>query len=242
MPKRKAVTMKKKWIFRGISILVIFLLLFGMYKLMNSRTFQLFGGLTYQKDTSQKVVALTFDDGPTKNVDDLLPLLDQYHAKATFFLIGSEIEKNPVEAKKIVEAGHQIGNHTYSHQRMVMKSPSFIKEEIEKTDELIRKVGFSGEIDFRPPNGKKVIGLPYYLHKHNRETITWSIEPDTYYTSVNDKINDVKKNVKPGSIILLHPMNDHTGEELKTIKGILQFLSNEGYTFVTVHELQKLEK
>ncbi len=227
--------------FWGMSMLVIILLLLGMYKLMNARTFQLFGGLTSQIETRKKVVALTFDDGPTKNVDDILPLLDQYNAKATFFLIGSDIEKNPDEAKKIVEAGHQIGNHTYSHQRMIFKSPSFIKGEIEKTDRLIRNAGYSGEIDFRPPNGKKIIGLPYYLYKHKRETITWSIEPDTNHTSANDKINDVKENVKPGSIILIHPMYDHTGEELKTIKGILQFLSKEGYTFLTVDEIQKEE-
>lgn len=231
--------MKKKLLFIAISILVVSLLLFGILKLMNSRTFQLFGGLTDQVETNEKVVALTFDDGPTTNVDEILTLLKQYNAKATFFLIGSEIEKNPDEAKKIANAGHQIGNHTYSHQRMVFKSPSFIKKEIEKTDKLIRKAGYKGEIDFRPPNGKKLVGLPFYLNKHNRETITWSIEPDTYYTSAPDKINYVKKNVKPGSIILIHPMYDHTGEELKTIKGILQSLSKEGYKFITVNELQE---
>jgi peptidoglycan-N-acetylglucosamine deacetylase len=209
---------------------------------MNARSFQLFGGLTNEVNTNQKVVALTFDDGPTKNVDAILPLLDQYNAKATFFLIGNEIEKNPEEAKKIVDAGQQIGNHTYSHDRMVLKSPSFIKNEIEKTDKLIRKAGYKGEIEFRPPNGKKLFGLPYYMHKHNRETITWNLEPDTFYTNPQDKINYVKKNIKPGSIILIHPMYDKTGKELETIKGILDLLSKDGYKFVTVKELQKVQK
>jgi peptidoglycan-N-acetylglucosamine deacetylase len=225
--------MKKKVIFLGISALIIILFLFGMWKLMNSRTFQLFGGITNQAVTSQKVIALTFDDGPTKNVDDILPLLDEYNAKATFFLIGSDLEKNLDEAKKIVGAGHQLGNHTYSHQRMVFKSPTYIKDEIEKTDKLIRKAGYSGEIDFRPPYGKKLVGLPFYLYKHNRDTITWKIEPDTYYTTSKDKINDVNK-IKPG-------MYDRTGEELRTIRGILQSLSKEGYKFITVNELQKVE-
>lgn len=209
---------------------------------MNSRTFQLFGGLTDQVEVNQKVVALTFDDGPTKNVNKILPLLKQYHAKATFFLIGNEMEKYPEEARKIVKAGEQIGNHTYSHNRMIFKSPTYIKNEIEKTDQLIREAGYKGKIDVRPPNGKKLIGLPFYLYKHHRETITWSLEPDTDYTSAQDKINDVKRNVKPGSIILIHPMYDHTGEELKTIKGILQSLTKEGYKFVTVNELMKLKK
>ncbi len=153
--------MKKRIFVVGIVFLAIFLLLYGTYKLMNSRTYQLFGGLTNQVETSQKVVALTFDDGPTKNVVQLLPLLDKYNAKATFFVIGNELEKNLEEGKKIAQAGHQIGNHSYSHKRMVFKTPSFIQQEIEKTNTLIRKTGYKGPIDFRPPNGKKLVGLPY---------------------------------------------------------------------------------
>lgn len=233
--------MKKSLIFIGIGILVVFLLLLSTYKLMNSRTQQLFGGLTEQVETNQKMVALTFDDGPSKNVNQILPLLDKYNAKATFFLIGEEIERYPEEATKIVEAGHQIGNHTYSHSRMVFKTPSYIKDEIEKTDQLIQKAGYKGEIDFRPPNGKKLVGLPYYLNKHNRDTITWNIEPDSYYNTASDKVNYVMDNIKPGSIILMHPMYDDIAKELQTIEGVLQALSNEGYTFVTVNELQELK-
>jgi peptidoglycan-N-acetylglucosamine deacetylase len=231
--------MKKRIFVVGIVFLAIFLLLYGTYKLMNSRTYQLFGGLTNHVETSQKVVALTFDDGPTKNVDQLLPLLDKYNAKATFFVIGNELEKNLEEGKKIAQAGHQIGNHSYSHKRMVFKTPSFIQQEIEKTNTLIRKTGYKGPIDFRPPNGKKLVGLPYYLNKHHMDTITWNLEPDTYYTSVSDKVDYVEKNVKPGSIILMHPMYDDTGKELKAIEGILAALSKEGYKFVTVNQLQK---
>ncbi|MEJ9210590.1 polysaccharide deacetylase family protein [Bacillus smithii] len=233
--------MKKRIIIVGIVFLAIFLLLYGTYKLMNSRTYQLFGGLTNHVETSRKVVALTFDDGPTKNVDQLLPLLDKYNAKATFFVIGNELEKNLEEGKKIAQAGHRIGNHSYSHKRMVFKTPSFIQHEIEKTNALIRKTGYKGPIDFRPPNDKKLVGLPYYLNKHHMDTITWNLEPDTYFTSVSDKVDYVKKNVKPGSIILMHPMYDDTGKELKAIEGILAALSKEGYKFVTVNQLQKLK-
>lgn len=232
--------MKRKVIITVTSFLLVFVLLLVTYKLMNSRTYQLFGNITKQVETTQKVVALTFDDGPTENVNMILPLLEKYHAKATFFLIGEEIETHPDEAKKIVEQGHQIGNHTYSHNRMVFKTPSYYKKEIEKTDLLIRNAGFKGEIDVRPPNGKKLIGFPYYLKKHHRDTITWNLEPDSYYSLATDKINYVKENIEPGSIILIHPMYDKTDNTLQTIEGILQELSNEGYTFVTVNELQEL--
>lgn len=233
--------LKKRITYLGLGLLFIITLGFGTYKLMNARSFQLFGTITSHVDTHQKAIALTFDDGPTKNVSAILSLLDDYNTKATFFLIGKEIEENLEEAKKIVQAGHQIGNHTYSHQRMVFKSPTFYKNEIEQTDELISSIGYTETPLVRPPYGKKLIGLPYYLSKNNRDTITWNLEPDSYFSSVEEKINYVKENIPPGSIILMHPMYDDTGNELQAIAGILKTLIAEGYTFVTIEELKKLE-
>lgn len=79
-------------------------------------------------ETNEKVIALTFDDGPTNNVKQILPLLDTYNAKATFFLIGNELEKNLSLGKSIVQSGHQVGNHTYSHNRMVLKHLLLLKK------------------------------------------------------------------------------------------------------------------
>ncbi|MDQ0229360.1 polysaccharide deacetylase family protein [Metabacillus malikii] len=232
--------MKRRLLIISTSFLIILLLLFSTYKVMNSRTFQFFDGITDKVETNQKIVALTFDDGPTENTNQILPLLKKYNIQATFFLIGNEIEEHSKEAQKIVNAGHQVGNHTYSHKRMVFKSPSFIQDEIIKTDELIRKLGYKKEIDFRPPNGKKLVGLPYYLSKVNKETITWNLEPDNHSNTTEGKINYVIEKVTPGSIILLHPMYDKTGEEIKVIEGIIQTLLDKGYTFTTVDALQKL--
>lgn len=63
---------------------------------------------------------------------------------------------------------------------MIFKSPTYIKNEIKKTDRLIRETGYKGEILFRPPNGKKFVLLPYYLSEHNRKTIMWDLEPDSH--------------------------------------------------------------
>lgn len=224
-----------------MSLLLLCLLLFGSYELMNARSYQLFGNITNSIETDEKVVALTFDDGPTKNVEQVLHLLEQYNAKATFFLIGQDIEKFPEETKAIIEADHQVGNHTFSHARMIFKSPTFIKEEIDKTDELIHEAGYKGEIDFRPPNGKKLVFLPYYLKQQEKETITWNIEPDTFFTTPEEKIDYVLEAIHPGSIILLHPMYDQSGDELQVIEEILKALTKEGYRFITVDDLQTLE-
>lgn len=232
---------KKTYLKILLSLLLLCLLLFGSYELMNARSYQLFGNITNSIETDEKVVALTFDDGPTKNVEQVLHLLEQYNAKATFFLIGQDIEKFPEETKAIIEADHQVGNHTFSHARMIFKSPTFMKEEIDKTDALIHEAGYKGEIDFRPPNGKKLVFLPYYLKQQEKETITWNIEPDTFFTTPEEKIDYVLEEIHPGSIILLHPMYDQSGDELQVIEEILKALTEEGYRFVTVDDLQELE-
>src|SRR5690554_6941077 len=165
-----------------ISIALVFLVGIGflLNEISKSRTFQFFGGLTTSVETNEKVVALTFDDGPGMNTDKILDILREHDVKGTFYLTGHEMENFFDEGVKIVQAGNEIGNHSYSHERMVFKSPSFIKDEIERTDEWIRQIGYEGDITFRPPFGKRLLFLPYYLSENERNTILWNIEPETY--------------------------------------------------------------
>jgi peptidoglycan/xylan/chitin deacetylase (PgdA/CDA1 family) len=207
----------------------------------NSRTFQFFGRLVPRVNTSEKVVALTFDDGPTPEAtEQVLSVLAEGHVRATFFVTGAELEKNMAEGKKIVAAGHELGNHTYSHGRMIFVTPSHVRREVERTDELIRDAGYRGEIYFRPPYGKKLFALPYYLSRTGRKTITWDVEPDSYpeIAADSDKIAEhVLSRTRPGSIILLHVMYRGRGESLKALKRIVEGLKAQGYSFKTVTEL-----
>ena len=228
-------------------IIIIFTLLLLPYlglKISNSRNFQFFGGIVKNVDTNEKVVALTFDDGPTDNTDKILKTLDRLDIKVTFFLTGNELEKNIEAGKNIVKKGHEVGNHSYSHNRMILKSPSFIKREIEKTDSLIRETGYKGDIQFRPPNFKKLLFLPYYLKKSNRDTILADIEPETTlgFSASSEEISDhVIKNTKEGSIILLHVMYDNRSETLDSLYSIVKGLKDKGYRFVTVSELLEIK-
>lgn len=226
----------------GVILLLASLMSVATLRVINSRTFQFFGGIVNKVNIQEKAVALTFDDGPSTKVDSILSILNSEDVKATFFLIGNEIEQYPEETKKLIRAGHEIGNHTYSHKRMVFKSPSYIKKEIETTDNLIREIGYKDTIQFRPPNGKKLIFLPYYLSQNNRKTILWDLEPNSYpeINSSSEKIVQfVVDNAKPGSIILLHPMYDERGNTIGSIKGIIEGLKSKGYEFKTVNELLK---
>ena len=223
-----------------LSFLIILVIFYISWQYSKSRTSQLFGDIVNKVDTDQKVVALTFDDGPTKNTDQVLKILDELDIKATFFVTGRELEENMAEAKKIISHGHQLANHSYSHPQMVLKSYSFIKNEIETTDQLIREAGYEGEIYFRPPYCKKFVMLPYYLSKQNKTTITWNIEPESYSevgASSENIVKHVNDNITPGSIVLLHVMYDSREESVKAIKGIANSLREKGYEFKTVSEL-----
>lgn len=224
-----------------IVLLVLIAVSYSLFQVSKSRSFQFFGGIVEKVETEEKVVALTFDDGPGVHTDEILSILQKEEVKATFYLTGREIEENMEGAKKIVQAGHEIGNHTYSHKRMVLKSPSFIKNEIESTDEWIRKAGYEGEITFRPPYGKKLLLLPYYLNKHDRPTILWNMEPETDPDIADNSFkitDDIVSGIEPGSIILLHVMYESRKESLDSVAPTIEALKKKGYTFVTVSELR----
>ncbi len=229
----------------AIGFLIACVALFAIWKISKSRSFQAFGEIVPRVNTSQKAVALTFDDGPTiEATDRILAELNDLNVRATFFLTGAELERNPSEGKKIASAGHEIGNHSYSHQRMSFVTPSFVEREIEETDRQIRATGYTGAIHFRPPYGRKLFVLPYYLSKTNRKTITWDIEPDSYpkvAESSNEIARYVTENVQPGSVILLHVMYESRQTSLEAVRKIVGNLQREGYRFMTVSELMEMK-
>jgi chitin deacetylase len=236
---------------RKLTFFIVLLVLpaalaFGLWEIGKSRTFQFFGVIVPRVETPEKLVALTFDDGPTPEfTGEILRVLQEADVKATFFLIGGELEKHPEEGKKIVVAGHEIGNHSYSHQRMILVTPSFVKEEIEKTDALIRAAGYEKTPHFRPPYGKKLFALPYYLSNNNRRTITWDVEPESFpefAKSSEATAQYVLDNTKNGSIILLHVMYDRQKKSLSAVKPIIEGLKQKGFRFVTVSELIESRK
>ena len=227
-----------------LSITVIILMSIGAHFLSKSRSYQLFGEIYPRINTTQKVVALTFDDGPTEKVDSVLSILDAKNIKATFFLTGNSIQNRLSETKKIVLAGHEIGNHSYSHNRLIFKSYQSISEEIEKTDALIRKAGYLQEIHFRPPYGKKLLVLPYYMKRNDRKTIMWDVAPESIPEIANDSkklANYVIENSKNGSIILMHVMYKGRTTSLESLNEIIEGLKNKGFEFKTVSEIINYE-
>lgn len=216
----------------------------GLWRLSGSRTFQLFGRIVARVETREKVVALTFDDGPAPaHADEILRVLRENGVRATFFLTGAEVERNPGLARRLAAGGHELGNHTFSHPRMVLRSPSSIRAEVERTDSLLRAAGQAGPILFRPPYGRKLLGLPLYLSRTGRTTVTWDVEPDSYseVAATADGITrHVLERVRPGSIVLLHPWYGSRRTSREAIAPVIAGLRARGYRIVTVSELLAL--
>jgi peptidoglycan/xylan/chitin deacetylase (PgdA/CDA1 family) len=195
-------------------------------------------------ETAGKVVAITFDDAPTANTDEVLRVLNSKGVKATFYVIGASGRAHPDVMKRIVSAGHELGNHSFTHQRFLLTSPSFVRDEIESTNRIIRDAGYSGEITFRPPYGKKLVALPWYLSKNNTKTIMWDVEPDTYHPRHARLLEQYTlENVKPGSIVLLHPLcGTDCSAAREALPVIIDALRAEGYRFVTIGELLNYDR
>lgn len=222
-------------------LLVVTATAFAGYRLMNARSYQLFGTLVDRVDTDEKVVALTFDDGPTSRTPEVLRLLNEAGIRATFYLNGTDLRANPEHGRRIADAGHELGNHTDTHRRMVFVSADTVRDEIERTDEAIRATGYTGPITVRPPYGKKLLGLPHYLAEHDRTTVMWDVEPDSAATAdTADTAGIVAATLaqtRPGSIILMHVMFPSRQASLDAVPDVLAGLTAEGYRFVTVSEL-----
>ena len=179
-----------------------------------------------------KLIALTFDDGPSHNTSKLLDILNKYQVKATFFLVGTNIKKEESVVKKMDSYGMEIGNHTYSHRVLSRLSTENIKLEVEKTNDLIYDITGKYPTIFRPSYGqsskkiRKSSSMPIVIW--NIDTLDWK------YHSSNRIVNSVLSKVKEGDIILMH---DLYTSSINAVDKLIPELLERGYMPVTVSEL-----
>lgn len=184
-----------------------------------------------------KYVALTFDDGP--RADTTARLLDgllERGASATFFVIGEQIPCNEALLQRMKAEGHQIGNHTYSHVRLLKADKDDVVEEVHKSEALLKEAVGEGSFWLRPPYGliggerAKLIKTPM---------IYWSVDPQDWKLLDKDKVTAaVLDAIQPGDIILLH---DFYASSVDAALEIIDRLQPEGYAFVTVEELFRIQ-
>ncbi|HBG61912.1 MAG: hypothetical protein A2Y03_09725 [Omnitrophica WOR_2 bacterium GWF2_38_59] len=193
--------------------------------------------LIYRMNCNEKVVALTFDDGPNAQyTEKILDVLNVNEVKATFFLVGDQVEKNKVIAQRIVGQGHCIGSHTVDHRGFGLLSLSEKQIQIEKGIKVLKdSLGVSTRL-FRPPQGCLSIGHILYCLKKGITTAMWSLDSMDYkLKDSNWIISRIKdQTIKNGDIILFHDDNKAT---LDALAVIIPYLQDKGFGFRTIEEM-----
>lgn len=181
-----------------------------------------------------KAVALTYDDGPGKYTSQILDCLARYDAKATFFVVGTNVNRYPETLKRAVSMGMEIGNHTVSHPKLTNLSSSGVYSEIHDNANNIEKITGVRPTLVRPPYGSYTKAN---IQTANQPFILWSIDTLDWKSRNADKVvEEALKNVKDGDIILMHDIYQSTAEATKRI---VPALISRGFDVVTVSELAK---
>ncbi|MEG6585198.1 polysaccharide deacetylase family protein [Dendrosporobacter sp. 1207_IL3150] len=203
-----------------------------------------FGRVFSQIDTTQKVVAITFDDGPyPPYTDQILDVLKENNVRATFFVVGKNVDRHPELMKRIHDEGHQIGNHTYNHIDLLKADRDMVISEIVKTNKAISSVtGIKPHI-VRPPHGFRDPVVLEVMAEQGLKVVEWSVmSRDWTNPGVEVIANRVISKAQNGSVILLHDGDGiaNQASRAQTVEAtrlIIKQLLAEGYTFVTVDEI-----
>jgi len=182
-----------------------------------------FPGFTWDLTSTSKSVFLTFDDGPVYGVTDkALDLLKKYNAKATFFCIGSNVKKNPELFNRIIEEGHDVGNHTFNHLKGWTTGNDKYIHDVEKADKYIQSKLF------RPPFGK-ISPLQAQKLKKNYQIILWDIMSFDYDQDITPEqcASNVIRNIEPGSIVTFHDSIQASTNMLYALEETLKFCNNK---------------
>ena len=199
-------------------------------------------------DRHKNMIALTFDDGPKPEFcQPILDILDQYGAKATFFVVGKEARDNPDLLMRMENSGHEIGNHTFSHTSVKDRPVGDALSDIQKCSEVIYNITGRQPKYFRPPGGGFNQALSKGLTRMGLRPVFWSLNagdfiditsgdevPDDFQKMADALSKKIIDNAQPGDVILLHNGSEQT---VRALPVILKGLKAKGYSFVTISEL-----
>ena len=201
---------------------------------------KLFPNYIWDISTTEKVIYLTFDDGPTPEITDwVLNTLDIFNAKATFFCIGKNIEKHPDIFKNIIKKGHAIGNHTYDHLKGWKTNTEEYLLNINKAQNKIDSNYKTKPLLFRPPYGRIKLKQVNALSKLNYQIIMWNILSKDWDKTIEKEVclKNVILNTKEGDIVVLHDSIKASRNMQYTLPRMLDHFTKEGYEFRRIPEL-----
>ncbi len=197
--------------------------------------------------TDVKEIALSFDDGPQEGpvLDSLLELLASRRAHATFFVIGRELAAHPEAGRRLLAAGNELGNHSWTHPRLDSIPLPAVRAELKSTDSLLKRFGVRGRPIFRPPYGALNEEVLKDLKKRHRVVALFDVDPSYDFPTLSTPDSIAEKTVLwlgPGSILVMHPWYGNDGPALAILPRVLDHLESLGYRIVTISELLKIRK
>lgn len=190
--------------------------------------------ILWRRATTSKVAYFTFDDAPTSEMStQLLDVLNRHQAKATFFVVGNQAERDPGLVRAILEAGHVLGNHSYSHPDAWRISETRMLAELEKTTRILEDTGQQPVRWMRPPYGHFTRAMRTWCQLRRQRCTMWDIGPGDYLPNVTrHQIEQrVLTSLRPGSIIVLHDNPKAQTVTPAALSNLLAHLTSEGWTF-----------
>ncbi|MFB8171738.1 polysaccharide deacetylase family protein [Kitasatospora purpeofusca] len=187
----------------------------------------------YELDADRRVVALTIDDGPDpRHTPTVLSLLEQHGIRATFFLIGENAVEHPDLVREIAARGHHIANHTWTHPDLRHLSEVKVREELERTSELLHRTTGKAPTWFRAPGGDWSPASLKVSAELGMRPMAWSVDPRDWARPGTVVITDrILKDVRPGAIVLNHDGGGDRSQTVAALKAYLPVLIDSGYHF-----------
>ena len=205
------------------------------------RNSRVFGPVLGELPSDGKRVSLTFDDGPNPDATPrVLDALAKHGVKATFFVLGAHAERWPDLVHRVLEEGHQIGNHGYFHRKLHLKSPGYVKRDIILGKRAIERAGAPAPKFFRAPHGFRSPWVTAIARSLGERTIGWSLGVwDSDRPGVQPIVDRTIEGTRPGSIVLLHDGDGYNanGDRTQTaaaLPAIISGLRDRGFDFVTL--------
>ncbi|GBD92528.1 peptidoglycan-N-acetylglucosamine deacetylase [bacterium BMS3Abin05] len=206
---------------------------------------KIFPWVLFRVPTEARIVFLTFDDGPdVHSTPQVLSILRDFRAKASFFIKGEKIPAAPGLLSQCTREGHSIGNHGFSHVPLWLRKKSFISEEIQRTNGLIHQACGLQPLFFRPPYGRFRPAMKKISEAQNLQMVLWNVDSRDYKekTSAQDIVRNVLTSVKPGSVVLFHDSGKNVSQTIQALPAILRHLQDRGFSFSPLSELFRLKK